>query len=235
MAKVLENSYRAMNIAFIVEWSRFAEESSVNLYEIVDAIRMRPTHSNLMYPGIGVGGYCLTKDPLLASWSRKNHFDSNYSLEQSERGVRINDKMPFYAFKYFKKVLKLTFLKNLNILLLGVSYRSDVADTRYSPVEYFYLKCLKEGAYIEANDPYVKYWDEIEVDVSQDLQSQLNKEWDIIVFSTAHKQFNTKSCIGKLSTMRNVMFFDPLGILSSKSISLLKNNNKLKILGRGDI
>ena len=97
------------------------------------------------------------------------------------------------------------------------------------------MKCLKEGAYIETNDPYVKYWDEIEIDVSQDLDSQLNKEWDIIVFSTAHKEFNTKSCLEKLSKMRNVMFFDPLGILTSESVSLLKNNNKLKILGRGDI
>jgi nucleotide sugar dehydrogenase len=60
MAKVLENSYRAMNIAFAVEWSRFAEEAGVNLYEIVNAIRIRKTHSNLMYPGIGVGGYCPT-------------------------------------------------------------------------------------------------------------------------------------------------------------------------------
>ena len=54
MAKVLENSYRAMNIAFITEWSRFAEDSSVNLYEVVEAIKMRPTHSNMMYPGIGL-------------------------------------------------------------------------------------------------------------------------------------------------------------------------------------
>ena len=71
MAKVLENSYRAMNISFITEWSRFAEESGVNLYEVIGAIRMRPTHTNIMFPGIGVGGYCLTKDPLLASWSKK--------------------------------------------------------------------------------------------------------------------------------------------------------------------
>ncbi|MDP4745400.1 MAG: hypothetical protein NWS22_11245, partial [Porticoccaceae bacterium] len=69
MAKVLENSYRAMNIAFAVEWSRFAEEAGVDLYAMVNAIRARPTHANLMYPGIGVGGYCLTKDPLLASWA----------------------------------------------------------------------------------------------------------------------------------------------------------------------
>ena len=60
-AKVLENSYRAMNIAFMVEWSRFAENAGINLYEIIKAIRLRPTHSNMMLPGIGVGGYCLTK------------------------------------------------------------------------------------------------------------------------------------------------------------------------------
>jgi UDP-N-acetyl-D-glucosamine dehydrogenase len=77
MAKVLENSYRALNIAFMVEWSRFAEIAGVNIYEVVNAIRMRPTHSNLMFPGIGVGGYCLTKDPLLASWSMQNHFASS--------------------------------------------------------------------------------------------------------------------------------------------------------------
>ena len=72
IAKVLENSYRAMNISFAIEWSRFAEEAGVDLYSIVDAIRIRKTHANLMYPGIGVGGYCLTKDPLLASWARQS-------------------------------------------------------------------------------------------------------------------------------------------------------------------
>ena len=72
MAKVLENSFRAMNIAFISEWSRFAEISGVDLYEVVDAIRVRPTHKNIMWPGFGVGGYCLTKDSLLADWSMKN-------------------------------------------------------------------------------------------------------------------------------------------------------------------
>ena len=71
MAKVLENSYRAMNIAFVEEWARFAEEAEVNLHEVVKAIRLRPTHKNLMMPGIGVGGYCLPKDPLLASWSNR--------------------------------------------------------------------------------------------------------------------------------------------------------------------
>ena len=235
IAKVLENSYRAMNIAFAVEWSRFAEESSVNLYEVIDAIRMRPTHSNLMYPGIGVGGYCLTKDPLLASWARINHFDGSENLDQSETGVKINDKMPIYAFEYMKRVFKIKNLDRKKILLLGVSYRSDVGDTRYSPVEPFYLKCLSEGAVIETNDPYVSYWEELDLNVSKDLSKQLKNNWDIIAFSTAHKEFNSPDSIKDLSKIKGVMFFDPLGVLCEKDIKKLNKNNQVKVLGRGDI
>ncbi len=235
MAKVLENSYRAMNIAFAVEWSRYAEEAGVNLYEIVNAIRMRPTHSNLMYPGIGVGGYCLTKDPLLASWAKINHFNSNDSLEQSEKGVKINDKMPHYAFDFMKKVFALDSLINKKILLLGVSYRSDIGDTRYSPVEPFYLNCINDKAIVETHDPYVSYWEEINIKVSQDLDEKLDMSWDIIVFSAAHSEYKSRKVISKISMMSNVKVLDALGILKEKDIIELNKNNKVKILGRGDI
>ena len=235
MAKVLENSYRAMNIAFAVEWSRYAEEAGVNLYEIVDAIRMRPTHSNLMYPGIGVGGYCLTKDPLLASWAKVNHFNSKDSLMQSEKGVKINDKMPHYAFEFMKKVFDLDSLANKKVLLLGVSYRSDVGDTRYSPVEPFYLNCIDHNAIVDTHDPYVKYWDEINIEVSQDLDEKLDKIWDIIVFSAAHSEYKNSKVITKICKMSNVKILDTLGILKQKDIVEMNKKNKVKVLGRGDI
>ena len=235
MAKVLENSYRAMNIAFAVEWSRYAEEAGVNLYEVVDAIRLRPTHSNLMYPGIGVGGYCLTKDPLLASWAKINHFNSNDSLEQSEKGVRINDKMPHYAFDFMKKAFALESIINKKILLLGVSYRSDVGDTRYSPVEPFYLNCVDSKALVETHDPYVQYWEEINLKVSQNLDEKLDMTWDIIVFSAAHSEYKNPKVISKISKMSNVKVLDTLGILKEKDIVELNKNNKVKVLGRGDI
>ena len=235
MAKVLENSYRAMNIAFAVEWSRYAEEAGVNLYEIVNAIRMRPTHSNLMYPGIGVGGYCLTKDPLLASWAKINHFNSNDRLEQSEKGVKINDKMPHYAFDFMKKAFALESIINKKILLLGVSYRSDVGDTRYSPVEPFYLNCVDSKAIVETHDPYVQYWEEINLKVSQDLDGKLDMSWDIIVFSAAHSEYKNPKVISKISKMSNVKVFDTLGILKEKNIVELNKNNIVKVLGRGDI
>lgn len=235
MAKVLENSYRAMNIAFAVEWSRYAEEAGVNLYEIVNAIRKRPTHSNLMYPGIGVGGYCLTKDPLLASWAKINHFNSNDSLEQSEKGVKINDKMPHYAFDFMKKAFALESIINKKILLLGVSYRSDVGDTRYSPVEPFYLNCVDSKAIVETHDPYVQYWEEINLKVSQNLDEKLDMSWDIIVFSAAHSEYKNPKVISKISKMSNVKVLDTLGILKEKDIVELNKNNKVKVLGRGDI
>ena len=235
IAKVLENSYRAMNIAFAVEWSRYAEEAGVNLYEIVDAIRMRPTHSNLMYPGIGVGGYCLTKDPLLASWAKINHFNSNDHLGQSEKGVKINDKMPHYAFEFMKKAFKLNSLLNKKILLLGVSYRSDVGDTRYSPVEPFYLNCINDNAIVDTHDPFVKYWEEINIKVTQDIDEKLDMSWDIIVFSAAHSEYKNSKVISKICKMSNVKIFDSVGILNQEAILKINKKNKVKVLGRGDI
>ena len=236
LAKVLENSYRAMNIAFATEWSRFAEESNVNLYEVVDAIRMRPTHANLMYPGIGVGGYCLTKDPLLASWAKQNHFGSSEPLSQSERGVKINDKMPFYAYKFLKKYFNLKKLDNKQITMLGVSYRSNVADTRYSPVEGLYRFCLKDGAKINLHDPYVNYWEELNIIINQDLYSVLENEIDILIFSTSHDQYkNSNKFIEKLLDKNEMIIFDTVGILSEFEIKKLSVKHNVKVLGRGDL
>lgn len=235
IAKVLENSYRAMNIAFAVEWSRYAEEAGVNLYEIVDAIRMRPTHSNLMYPGIGVGGYCLTKDPLLASWAKINHFHSSDILEQSVKGVKINDKMPHYAFDFLKKAFDINSIANKKILLLGVSYRSDVGDTRYSPVEPFYLNCIKNKAIVHTHDPYVQYWEEVNIKVSQDLDKKLEMSWDIIVFSAGHTVYKNSKTISKICKMSNVKILDTIGLLKQKDISMISKKNIIKVLGRGDI
>tara|TARA_Y100001958_G_C21228325_1_gene553825 strand:+ start:786 stop:2291 length:1506 start_codon:yes stop_codon:yes gene_type:complete len=236
LAKVLENSYRAMNIAFATEWSRFAEESEVNLYEVVDAIRMRPTHSNLMYPGIGVGGYCLTKDPLLASWSKLNHFGSNEALTQSENGVRTNDKMPLFAFKFMKRVFKLEHLKDMKITFLGVSYRSNVADTRYSPVERLYKLCLNDGAYISLHDPYVVFWEELALKVNQDLFSTINIDTNILIISTSHDEYkNSPLFIKELLKKDKMMILDTVGLFSQKELNQLSIKHSLKVLGRGDI
>ena len=224
-----------MNIAFAQEWSRFAEEAGVNIYEVVNAIRMRPTHANLMLPGIGVGGYCLTKDPLLASWAKVNLFDSAEQLTQSEKGVMINDKMPLFAFDFLKKHFGSNF-KGANILLLGVSYRSDVGDTRYTPVEPLFDFLEAEGAIIFTHDPYVTLWEEKNINVAQDLNKVFEGNYDIIIFSTGHVEYkNNQVLIDKIKNQNNILVFDTIGILSNDEISSIKENHKIIVLGRGDI
>ena len=234
MAKVLENSYRAMNIAFAVEWSRFAEESGVNLYEVVDAIRKRPTHKNLMYPGIGVGGYCLTKDPLLASWSKQNLFEAKEGLGQSIKGVQINDKMPLYAYQFLKK--EINNLNGKKILLLGVSYRSDVGDTRYTPVEPFYNYLIKDGAKIELHDPYVRFWEEVGLEVDESIDRVFESELNIVVITTAHKEYKDSEYLITLLLKKEELFiFDTVGLFTNSQISQLSKKHKVRVVGRGDI
>jgi nucleotide sugar dehydrogenase len=76
-AKVMENTYRATNIAFIDEWTKYAETIGIDMFEVIDAIKVRPTHSNIRYPGLGVGGYCLTKDPTFTPAASKQIFNKN--------------------------------------------------------------------------------------------------------------------------------------------------------------
>ena len=235
MAKVLENSYRAMNVAFMVEWSRFAEIAGVNIYEVVNAIKMRPTHTSLMFPGIGVGGYCLPKDPLMASWAKKNIFLDNFPLGQSEISVRINDQMPLFAFNFLKEKFERS-LRNKKVLLLGVSYRGDVADTRYSPVEPFYEYLLEQEAIVSLHDPFVDYWEEKSVNVSSDLNFELHKSLDIIVFCANHSNYKDNNSLIQFILEKDKLFIlDPIGILSEVEIGLLKKKHIVKVLGRGDI
>ena len=96
-AKVLENTFRATTIALMEEWSRFAELVGIDLFDVVEAIRMRPTHANIRTPGFGVGGYCLTKDPLFAPLAARELWNSELDFAFSTAAVRTNDRAPLNA------------------------------------------------------------------------------------------------------------------------------------------
>jgi UDP-N-acetyl-D-glucosamine dehydrogenase len=235
MAKVLENSYRAMNIAFMVEWSRFAEEAGVDIYEVVNAIRMRPTHKNIMLPGLGVGGYCLTKDPLLASWARMNLFGSEESLQQSEMGVHINDQMPLFAFQYLQSQYKGS-LNGKKVLLLGVSYLNDVGDTRFTPVQGIFEQLIDAGCDVTLHDPHIVYWEEKELRVNNDLNELLQQPYDLVVITTGHKDYrNNPALINTLLNHPASFIYDTIGILTNDEIKTLKAKHIVKVIGRGDL
>ena len=233
MAKVLENSYRALNISFLVEWSRFAEEAGINLFEVVNAIRLRPTHANLMYPGIGVGGYCLTKDALLASWSRQNLIGKNMPLKQSEMAININDKMPRYAFEFLQK--RIFNLSELKILLLGISYRGDVGDTRYSPVEKLFDYLIEEKCQVVPHDPYIKYWEEKEIKIDQNLTNHYNAIFNILIIASAHSIYKTDQTVDAIFNMESLIIYDTIGLLTEKQLNMLRRKHQILVLGRGDI
>jgi nucleotide sugar dehydrogenase len=222
-----------MNIAFVVEWSRFAEEAGVDLYEVVDAIRLRPTHANLMYPGIGVGGYCLTKDALLASWARQNLIGKNEPLSQSEKAIDINDQMPRFTFEFLQKHYPI--LSGAKLLLLGVSYRGDVGDTRSSPVENLFNYLFEAEAIITCHDPYVDYWEEQSLEIDRNLSKHLDQKFDIIILSTGHSIYKKNQTVNKIYNLEPLFIFDTIGFLSKEQINKLNKKHTVKILGRGDL
>ena len=202
-SKILENSYRAVNIAFIDEWSRFAENVGIDLYEVIDAIKIRPTHSNIRYPGLGVGGYCLTKDPLFGLVSAKQiHFMKNLNFPLSLKSVEINDNMTTSSIKLLEKHLKS--IKNKRILILGLSYRPDTDDTRNSPSTIFAKKLLLKGALIYGHDPLVITWEKLEQYRLQSLKDI--PQIDAVVLAVNHKEYK-KMDFSKLN-IRNKLILD---------------------------
>ena len=237
MGKILENSYRAMNIAFIYEWTLFAEDIGVNLFEVIDSIRVRKgTHDNMMYPGFGVGGYCLPKDSLLAEWASKNLFNRNINLNFSLKAIDINDLMPHHTFELLKKGMKGNLIGK-KISILGASYRKDVDDTRNSPTIVLYDDIKRGGGNPIVHDPYAQLINErYDIIISNDLESSL-KDANAVVFVVDHKQYKNlsmESLISKIS--KGACVIDAFNILSNDKIKYLKQHNHTALgIGKGHI
>jgi nucleotide sugar dehydrogenase len=236
MAKVLENSYRAMNISFVIEWSRFAENSGVDLYEVVDAIRLRSTHANLMYPGIGVGGYCLTKDPLMASWASEQFFGLESGLQSSVKAVENNDKMPTFCFDFVSNILKQHDKESTRIGLLGVAYGPGIGDTRFSPVEDFYKRLSTEFDDIKCQDPYVQVWAELNLEIETSLETFLVNTFDVLIITTGHRDYLKDNSIYELIARagKEMTIIDTVGLLDLHKLPAhYSQNNNFYVLGVG--
>lgn len=164
-AKIIENSYRATILAFMDEWSLFSERNGVDLKKVIDAIKVRPTHSNILFPGPGIGGYCLPKDGGLGMWAYKHIFGWEDDIFRiTPIAVDVNDTRSLHAPQLVRDALRNMGkpLAASDILLLGAAYREDVGDTRYSGSEAMVRKLTEMGANVKVHDPYLEHWWEFE-------------------------------------------------------------------------
>ena len=163
--KIVENSFRACLLAFLNEWSLFAERNGVDLIKVIKAIKVRPTHSNIIFPGPGIGGYCLPKDGGLGHWAYKHILGFNDDIfKMTTMAIDINDTRALHVATLTRDALRNMGRQTAGapVLLCGASYRQDVADTRYSGSEIVVRKLTEMGAEMRVHDPYVEHWYELE-------------------------------------------------------------------------
>jgi len=177
--KIVENSYRATILAYLHEWSLFAERNGVDLIKVVKAIKMRPTHSNIIFPGPGVGGYCLPKDGGLGYWAYKHILgfeDGDKLFRITPAAIDINDTRALHVAELTRDALRNMgrYIAGSQVLLCGASYRQDVGDTRYSGSEMVVRKLTEMSADIKVHDPYVEHWYELE---EQDTYPSPGSSW----------------------------------------------------------
>ncbi len=214
-AKIVENSYRATILGFLNEWSLFAERNGIDLIKVIDAIKVRPTHSNIIFPGPGIGGYCLPKDGGLAVWAYKHLMGFEDELfKMTPLAININDTRSLHVPELCRDALRNMgrYIAASRVTLLGASYREDVGDTRYSGSEIIVRRLVEMGADVCVHDPYVDHWWEFEVQdtypapgtsraqffrgqkkltslcVEPDLWQAL-KGADVMILAVRHKQF----------------------------------------------
>jgi UDP-N-acetyl-D-glucosamine dehydrogenase len=177
--KIVENSYRATILAFQNEWSLFAERNGVDLIKVLEAIKVRPTHSNIIFPGPGIGGYCLPKDAGLGYWAYKHILgfsDGDSVFKISPTAIDINDTRGLHVAELTRDALRNMgrYIAGADVLLCGASYRQDVGDTRYSGSEMVVRKLTELGASMRVHDPYVDHWYELE---KQDTYPAPGQSW----------------------------------------------------------
>lgn len=261
--KIVENSYRATILAFLDEWSLFAERNGVDILKVIQAIKVRPTHSNMIFPGPGIGGYCLPKDGGLGVWaySKLMGFEDDI-FKMTPMAIDINDTRPLHAAELVRDALRNMgkIVAAAKIAILGASYREDVGDTRYSGSETLIRKLTEMSAEISVHDPYVKHWWEFE---NQDEYPAPGHSWarffrnqeklkalridekiedalrgaDCVVFAVRHSQYiDLKPDDVVKMAGRPIAVIDCFGVLNDAAITrYFELGCEVKGLGRGHV
>ena len=262
-AKIVENSYRATILAFMDEWSLYAERNGVDLIKVIDAIKVRPTHSNIIFPGPGVGGYCLPKDGGLGVWAYKHILGFEDDIFKiTPQAIDINDTRGLHVGQITRDALRNMGqpIALADVLVLGAAYREDVGDTRYSGSEIVIRKLAEMGAEIRVHDPYVEHWWEFEqqdtypgvgqskarffrnqeklkeIRIEKDLNKALNHA-EAVIFAVRHEAYRDLDPDEVVKAIgQPAAIIDCFGILADEKIRrYFQLGCEVKGLGRGHI
>lgn len=261
--KIVENSYRATILAFLHEWSLFAERNGVDLIKVIEAIKVRPTHDNIIFPGPGIGGYCLPKDGGLGVWAYQTLMGFEDDIFRiTPQAIDINDTRALHVARLVRDALRNMgkIVAASKIALLGASYREDVGDTRYSGSEIVVRKLTEMGGDLVVHDPYVSHWWELEkqdnypafghswarffrnqeklteISVQKDMEKTLQGA-DAVVLAVRHQPYlRLKPEVVVSMIGRPAAIIDCFGILDDAAIRrYFELGCEVKGLGRGHI
>jgi len=187
MEKILENTYRNINIGLINELAMLCDKMGINIWEVIEAAKTKPYGFQAFYPGPGIGGHCIPLDPYYLSWKAREY---GFHTSMIEASMMINDRMPEYCVERAARILNKV-KKPLNgsqVLVLGVAYKQDIDDYRESPAIKVIDHLEERGAEVVFFDPYIKeYKHEGKVKRGADaLTKELIESADLVMVTTAH-------------------------------------------------
>jgi len=190
MAKLLENTFRAVNIGLINELALVAHKMGINIWNVIEGAKTKPFGFMAFYPGPGLGGHCIPIDPFYLSWKAKAYRADTSFIELADK---INSQMPAYVVERVADLLNQQgkALKGSKILLLGVAYKRDVNDIRESPALDIIGLLLQKGAEVSYNDPYVPHLEYLNRKwQSQKLNEELLAAQDCVLIITDHSVYD---------------------------------------------
>ncbi len=218
MEKILENTYRNINIGLVNELAMLCHKMGINIWEVIDAAKTKPYGFQAFYPGPGLGGHCIPLDPYYLSWKAREY---GFHTSMIESSMMVNDRMPEYTVERAGKILN-RYKKALNgsrVLVLGVAYKQDIDDYRESPAVRVIEEFRKTGAQVEFYDPYIpQYRDKgVWYQGIPAISPEILTRYDLICITTAHTcvdyemvistgvaVFDCKNVTGRLGKRENV-------------------------------
>ena len=221
MEKILENTYRNINIGLVNELAQLCHKMGISIWEVIDAAKSKPYGFQAFYPGPGLGGHCIPLDPYYLSWKAREY---GFHTSMIESSMMINVKMPEYTVERTSDILNRfeKSLKGAKVLQLGVAYKQDIDDYRESPALVVADLLRKEGCKIDYYDPFIaKYrykgqWYE----GLEQITPQSVAQYDIVIVTSAHTTVdyemvarNAKAVFDTKNAMKNVTFRDTIELL----------------------